>query len=260
MSRTVNLDVLKNDEKALHLSDKYNVIKSSDIVEKFEKKGFVITDYSEARVRSQDKENKQKHFVRMSLADSIKMPERPEVILHNSYDGSTALKMYIGMYRFACDNGMVIGDHLSEPLKMKHTNKQWDYLIYKFIEEYDAKINSQQRVVNQMKNIPLDKNKEYEFACRAIELREDINDVVDPMELVQVRRIEDNAMNLWNTFNKVQESIIGGLFQKKFDLEADGETTHIIKKASKLTDVNRIMKVNHDLSGLAKDFIQEIYW
>lgn len=252
MSKAINLETLRNEEKALGLTDKYNVITTSKIVEKFEDRGFVITDYSEARARSEDKINKQKHFVRMALKSDMDLLERPEVVIHNSYDGSTRLKMLIGMFRFVCSNGLVIGDNLSEPVKIKHSNNKWDYFVWKAIEEYSMKIEKQKAVVEAMKNYYMSYSDEVRFAEKAVQLREDIVNVLDPRELVTVKRREDVGKNLWLTFNKVQESIVCGYFTKIFRPE---DEDFYLAKAQVLTDVNKIIDINHRLGKMAEEMV-----
>ena len=45
---------------------------------------------------------------------------RPELILYNSHDGSSSLKMFAGFYRFICSNGIVAGDGFES--RLRHTS------------------------------------------------------------------------------------------------------------------------------------------
>ena len=251
MSIGINWETLANEEKLANLSDKYNVVTTSNIVKQFENRGFEITQYSEARVRREDRANKQKHFVRMALSDDIEMKERPEVVIFNSYDGSTRLNINIGLFRFVCQNGLILGSHLQEPIKIKHTNNSWEYMVWKMIEGYAGVAAKQQQMIQDMKNIYMSYSDEVRFAEEAIEYRELIDDVLDPRELVLVRRQGDVGKNLFLTFNKVQESLLQGLFTKIFRKEDEVYTA----KASVLSDASRIMQINQNLDTLAQQYM-----
>lgn len=252
MSSLINFNTLNQTEKYDTLSEKYNVMTTGNIVSDFEERGFVVTDYKEARIRKEDRRYKQKHFVRMSMQDDVEMMERPEIVIHNSYDGSSPLKMYMGIYRFVCSNGMIVGDHLTEPLSIRHNNNSWEQLLYSFIDAYEEKVAMQQDIINAMKNYYMSYSDEVRFSERAILLREESKDVLDPRELVLVRRKEDIGKNLWLTFNKVQESLIQGLFQKVYTNE---EGNQYYAKANLLSDVNRIIDINNKLGVMAKGML-----
>lgn len=251
MSILINPFTLNNTEKYETLSDKYNVMTTGNIVEDFTNKGFQITQYQEARIRNEDRRYKQKHFVRMTMNQDSEMLERPEVVIHNSYDGSSPLKIFIGIYRFVCSNGMIVGDHLNEPLVLRHNNNNWESLLYSFMERYTEMVNAQTSIISDMKKYYMSYSDEVRFAEKAITLREETKDVLDPRELVLVRRREDYGKNLWLTFNKVQESLIQGLFQKVFN--KDG--IEYYAKANLLGDVNRIIDINHKLGQMAKGML-----
>ncbi len=252
MSAIINFNTLNQTEKYDTLSDKYNVMTTGNIVNDFKDRGFIVTDYKEARIRKEDRRYKQKHFVRMSLSEDAEMLERPEIVIHNSYDGSSPLKVFLGIYRFVCSNGMIVGDHMNEPLVLRHNNNSWEQLLYAFMESYQEKVNMQTQVIEAMKSYYMSYSDEVRFAEKAMTLREESKDVLDPRELVLVRRKEDAGKNLWLTFNKVQESLIQGLFQKVYTNE---EGKQYYAKASILGDVNRIIAINNSLGQLAKGML-----
>ena len=124
--------------------------------------------------------------------------------------------------------------------------------MYSFIDAYEEKVAMQQEIINAMKNYYMSYSDEVRFSERAILLREESKDVLDPRELVLVRRKEDIGKNLWLTFNKVQESLIQGLFQKVYTNE---EGNQYYAKANLLSDVNRIIDINNKLGAMAKGML-----
>ena len=46
---------------------------------------------------------------------------RPELIIYNSHDGKSSLKLFAGIYRFICSNGIIAGNGFDA--SMRHSNK-----------------------------------------------------------------------------------------------------------------------------------------
>lgn len=120
--------------KGYNVSDRYNVIPTQDIITEFERFGFELQDVSLARIIREEKENKQKHLVRMSQAEKLFGEMRVDVIIQNSYDRSSALNIRIGMFRFACANGLIVGSNLMPTFRIVHSNLSWMDQVHAFID------------------------------------------------------------------------------------------------------------------------------
>jgi len=70
-----------------------------------------------------------------------------------------------------------------------------------------------QQEVKELKDIELTKNEQQLFAESALQLKYHDNSTIQPAQLLQPRRYDDQKPDLWTTFNRVQENLIekGGL-------------------------------------------------
>jgi hypothetical protein len=241
------MEILTQTE-AYGVTDKYNIVPTMDIITEFQRFGFEIDSIQAAGVRNMERALKQPHMVRMSAEETMFGGEiKPQVIIHNSYDGTRSLNIHVGVFRFVCSNGIVAGHNMVEPLKVVHTNQSWQDLVHGFIDTYKKKYDAQKEQISKMKETRMSLDEAYILAEKALSFRHAdpriTNDAVDPLELLIAKRREDRGDSAWIRFNVLQESIINGHYRK---YNASGG----IHKAKMLTDIGEIMRVNMDLSDL----------
>src|SRR5258708_14119334 len=82
--------------------------------------GWVPVREQEQSIRTEARRGFQKHVVRFARVEHLQTWEknqvRPEVVLVNSHDKSSAYQLHCGLFRLVCTNGMVVSDdtfHLS---------------------------------------------------------------------------------------------------------------------------------------------------
>jgi len=230
-----------------NVSQKYNVINTMDVVQQFEKYGFELNDIAASGIRNTDKVGKGKHMVRMAADFKMVGGLRPEVVIHNSYDGTKALNIRVGLFRFVCSNGLIAGSNLVPALQIFHSNNNWSEEINNFIDTYEEKHNKQKEWIERMMDKSMCLDEAYILAKKALEIRHTdnriINDLVDPLELLIVQRKEDRSNNAWSKFNTLQENLVQGNF-RKYDNSGN------IRKAKVLTNIDELIRMNIDLSDL----------
>jgi hypothetical protein len=217
-------------------------------MQEFERFGFQLDTVEAAGVRSVAKALKQKHMIRMSAEEKMFGGElKPQVVIYNSYDGTAALNINVGIFRFVCSNGMIAGHNLIQPMRITHSNTQWKDLVHEYIDTYSEKYNTQKEHIMQMKETEMTLDEAYYLAEQALAFRHYdqriVNEAVDPLELLIAKRREDRGENAWLRFNVLQESLINGLYHK---YDNDGS----IRKAKILTNIDEIVRVNIELSDL----------
>jgi len=242
----INEAVMTNTE-GYNVSDRYNVINTLDVVERFTKYGFEVTSVQAAGTRDLNKIGKQKHLVRMKSEYKMVGGLRPEVVLTNSYDGTRALNIQVGMFRMVCSNGLIVGTNLIPKLQILHSNNSWETMIDEFVDTYDEKYHLQQEWVERMEGTRMTLDEGYEMAKLALEIRHVdkriVNDAVDPLELLIAKRREDKGNSAWHRFNILQESLVNG-FYHKYDNQGE------IRKAKIMTNVDELVRMNSELSNL----------
>jgi len=235
-----------------NVSERYKVINTYDVVQRFEQYGFELTSIDAGRVRDIAKVGKGKHMVRMAADFKMAGGLRPEVIIHNSYDGTRALNIRVGLFRFVCSNGIVAGHNLVPNLQVLHSNAMWEDLINEFIDTYEEKHRVQQDWVESMMDRKMTLDEAYIMAEKALQIRHYdkriINDPVDPLELLIAQRKEDRDNNAWTKFNVLQENLVQGNFRK---YDNDGT----IRKAKVMTNIDELIRFNVELSDMFENVL-----
>ena len=243
------MDILYQD-RGLNVSKRYNVISTIDVVQSFEQYGFETTSVDSSNART--KGGFQQHMVRMKSDHKMVGGLRPEVIIHNSYDGTKALNIRVGLFRFVCANGIVVGENLVPNFKIMHSNSNWQELLNGFIDTYDEKYHLQQEWIKSMEDYQMGLDEAYHMAEQTLKFRHSDErikmDVVDPLELLIIRRKEDRGGSAWHRFNTIQESLVNGYFHK-YDNQGD------IRKAKVMTNIEELIRMNTELSDTFGEII-----
>ena len=242
----LNHPVMTNTE-GYNVSERYQVINTMDVVNEFERFGFELASVEAGNVRDLAKIGKGKHMVRMTTGEKLFGEMRPEVIINNSYDGTKALNIRIGMFRFVCSNGMIVGHNLLPNLQIMHSRQNWQEAIMEFIDTYEEKYNLQKEWIAHMRDARMSLDQAYAVAEKALKIRHYDqrinNDAVDPLELLLVKRSEDKGDSAWLRYNVMQEHLVNGEYKKYGN---DGS----IHKAKILTNVDELVRFNVELSDL----------
>ena len=166
-------------------------------------------------VRTEARRGFQKHLIRFARAEHLgsweKNQVRPEVVLLNSHDKSSAYQLYCGLFRLVCPNGMVVSDAKFHRISIKHFGFNPDSVIeasFKVLGAVPDIMNKvrlfQDRILTDAERLAL--------ATGAATYRwEDPKKAsVSPSMLLYPRRLGDGAKDLWTTLNTIQENVIRG--------------------------------------------------
>ncbi|WP_454862582.1 DUF932 domain-containing protein [Paraburkholderia fungorum] len=191
-------------------SARYSYIPTVDVLNALRKEGFQPFMVCQTRVRDDGMRDYTKHLLRLRHVDQISGREANEVILLNSHNGSSSYQMLSGMIRFACQNGIVCGDNLSD-IRVPHKGDVIGQVIegaFKVLDGFEAQTEQRERMADSL----LDEGEQRAFARAALALRYD-DDKPAPVtesQLLAPRRFEDRGSDLWTTFNRVQEGLTRG--------------------------------------------------
>jgi len=115
----------------------------------------------------------QDHMISFAATDNNDRENQPNIILYNSHNGKSALKLFIGVYRMLCSNGIIAGDSLFES-KMRHsatTANGFSNLIQSQSDNVPALMDK----IDGMQNQILDHDQIVDFAYDAVNLRWDMD-------------------------------------------------------------------------------------
>ncbi len=202
------------DGKHSSRSERYTYIPTIDVLRGLQKEGFEPFMVAQSKSRIEGKELYTKHMIRMRHASQIQQSgEASEIILINSHDGASSYQMLAGMFRFACANGLVVGDVLDD-IRIPHKGNIRDEVIEGAFRVLDS-FTEVQGSAAEMKTLQLGQDEQRAFAEVALSLRFDDSTVNKPApvtadQLNSARRTEDLGDDLWTTFQRVQENVIRG--------------------------------------------------
>ena len=213
-----------SDSAADHVSKRYNHVRTADVVEHLLDAGFEITHATQQKTqkRSEHKASNQKHRIRMRMPYKGQTSSRvgqifPSMDLVNSGDWSSNLIFASGLYRFICENGM-IAPFGNQNTTIKTRHDRIDETVMAKIEEGIQAAPALFEFAEQCADTRMSPDDAGNFAKQAARIRFDIpeEDSVDDgivTGLLQRRRSEDAADDLWGVFNSVQENGTHGGFR-----------------------------------------------
>ena len=201
-------------ESSMNTSDKYQHISTLEIVEQLAREGFKPTVAKQSNSRLESKKLHAKHCIRFRHVDTKLSVSHlfPELVLINSHDGLSSYRLYAGLYRLVCSNGLVAGEEY-EDVRVRHQGDVVGNVIegtYSIIETAKELIH----VTDKMASVTLAEEEQVFFAEAAHSLRFEGSEVglsIEPKKLLSPRRTsETNKDDLFTIFNIVQENVIKG--------------------------------------------------
>ena len=221
-----NLEVLDNDrlrraapsifagQAQPGVSHRYSFLPTSEVVEAMRADGWAPVQAFEQRVNVAERQGFQKHVIRFQRLDHIDnqtLGHRPEVVLLNSHDRSSAYQLHAGIFRLVCSNGMIIADGTFAHVSIRHSGFQPQQVIdagAEVLRDVPRLMDGVRGYQDRQLSIP----ERQAFAEAALLLRYDSLDdaPIAPAKVLEHRRSEDNGRDLWTTMNVVQENMIRG--------------------------------------------------
>lgn len=252
------------------VSDKYNFFSTMNVIKMLEKEKWIPVKAQEQNVRTEDRRGFQKHMVRFRRpGETLKNigDLSPEIVLTNSHDGYAAYIIMLGIFRLACLNGMVVSEAEFGSIHIKHIGFREEDVIdatYKVISEVPRLTDK----IGEYKAITLNQEERFAFAESALVTKfANGNDknvenngglvkiedrIFNIQKLLNPRRIEDQPLTLWNTFNVIQEKFTkGNEYEQTTRISDIGKVTRKTKVAG-IKGINENIRVNRGLWQLTE--------
>lgn len=235
--------------QAPNLSDNYTHILTSMVIEDMIALGWTVVSAQEVKARKG--KGFQKHIIRFQNQNiTIKGKDGddvfPELLLTNSHDGKNAFHFRVGLYRLVCTNGLVVTDAEFSNVSIRHMGYTFEELttqVLKLVESLPNLVNK----INIFKEKELTEEEIVAFALKATELRwKDKKLKLDINDLISSQRNQDDAPNLWNVFNRIQEKLVNGGFIYNNNNKK--------RKARALKNFTADLQFNSELWQLAEEY------
>ncbi len=229
-------------------SDKYSLISSIDIINELKSYNWYPTSIQVAAVKDESREDKQVHCVRLRHFDDLISPQESavEILFFNSFDRSKAFTISIGIYRFSCANGLVVGETF-ESYKLRHIGdleNNLDEIIGK-ITEFKPKLEQK---IREFSSLILSEAEMQTFSKLAVPLKFAPHLEVDSKQLLEPHRDEDRRdTSLYTVMNILQENLI-----RSTDITGTNRETGRRFSSREITSLSKDYEINVGLFDLAE--------
>jgi hypothetical protein len=226
------------------LSSKYVFVPTQEIVENFLNEGWTISSASQ-----RGNSTFAKHTIRMKLQGTSQVGDTiPEIILTNSHDGKSGFSLATGLHRLVCSNGLTVPTSIAQKFTVRHMNfdlGEVRRVTDEFVERLPVIADSVKRLTERQ--LTFDEQCQYVDKAWNIKwlnpkLRNSSHEnVLNP------QREADQPMNMWTTFNVVQEKFIRG------GVSYPSGSNQRSRVSRGLKDFDRVNKINTELWELAEE-------
>lgn len=195
------------------VSDRYGFVPTVDIVEGLKATGLTPVYASQTRTRDNGRMGHAKHMIRFrpDHAPLIVGEALPEVVLINSHDGSSGFKLWLGLFRLVCGNGMVVADTTLQAVSVPHRTNAVELANTRSLDLIGRTSNIVDSI-ERFRAAPMGRIDAQEFSRIAVSARwgDTPPEGLRPERLLDSRRDQDAAANMWAVLNTIQENITKG--------------------------------------------------
>lgn len=235
------------------MSDRYVFVPTDRILDNFAEAGWYPTKAFQSKTKK-DNVAERKHFVRLSNPEFMPVMKEvgslsPEILLMNSHNGTSGVRMEIGLFRFICSNGLIVKDSSFAQVTKRHAGTSKEE-IFEILYEAGNKFPDIWNKVTEYKSINLTKSQKRDFAIKAIEYNWSEDSIITPEDVLRPRRTADESDDLFVTMNVVQENIVKG------GMSYINPRTHRPRHTRSIKNADRDLKVNLYLWGMMENFKQ----
>lgn len=230
------------------MSSRYRFVDTKQLIQAFESDGYHVTNAITLKARKRTPESV-KHMVRLRSGDApLINGVFPEIGIINSHNGTSGCNLFAGLFRLVCSNGLIIMSQQFAPtIRIRHVGSAVEQamegakqLSAVGLHLADAIPRFQQRLLSH--------HEQMGFAEQALDIA-GIDRANAPQYLTPVR-YDDAGSSLWNTYNRVQERIIGG-----------GTTirtlTGGLRRTRSVRAIDRNYAINTRMWGLMENFLND---
>ena len=276
-SRNVNNTALTNeriqqlapavfsDTKAHGLSDRYASLNTAQLLPVLADFGYFPMQAAQKKSRKGEAQHSSHmlSFAKTYHTEDIIGDVRPEIILYNSHDGSSSVRLFAGCFRFICSNGIVAGDGFQS--RMYHNAKA----INGFEDMLASTVNSLPLLMERIEKLRSTKlmySDAVEMARKGVQTRwkmfdETIEDIPfgsyatekTVRDALTVQRNEDDYMDAFTVFNRIQEAVVRGNAFVRSLTKANTSSVYkgMMRKARPISSVSEGIRVNSELWAIA---------
>lgn len=239
-------------------SARYMTVNSGDVMNTFTQAGLTLRTVVPQKLRkasvAQGRDGLQRHVFRFDTGITLPDNSRLEVLLRNSYDGTTSFGLNLGVFRIVCSNGLIAGSTFLR-LAIPHAGTD----VWARVQAGIAKILSEgprmADTIERWRGVRLNDGAMSVFASRvATSMLPAGATVFNAPTLLSARRSDDALPDLWTTFNRLQENALSGGLHYRLPTDPENKVRH----TRRIRGSESLFKTNVALWDLANETEAEV--
>ena len=231
-------------------SARYGFVPTIDVVQSLESTGLNLVQAGQTLTRVEGKAPFTRHVLRFrpQYAPTVMNEALPEVVLMNSHDGSSGFKLWLGLFRMVCANGMNVsnGTISSDSIPPRANAAE---IVAQQSLDFLSNIETLDEGMRRFKDKHMTETEMYQFAEKAAQIRwgSERPAGLNARDLLLARRLQDAHHNLWAVLNTIQENLTKG----GVNLNRTGRQS----TTRGLRSVSDDVRMNTQLWGAAESFL-----
>lgn len=260
-----NINPINAVNASMRVKPTYGFVSTREILNTFESKGWQVVSEQVQRTKVDNRQGFQKHLIRLehpnyqSIAGlSKENSSKPQLCLVNSHDGTSSLRLFYGLLRIACLNGIIAGSVLKDFRAIHNANiiSNLNHGI-EFMTEGIGALSTQVQV---LQNTKFSQDALSAYVKLMVDARlKNVNNIIkiDYDSALRVTRHADYNQDAFTAFNVVQEKLVRGGIRYQYEKMSKNEagtitgsqiiTTH----TKRLTSIDSQIKLNRQAYNLA---------
>jgi hypothetical protein len=195
------------------VSSRYGFVPTIDVVEGLKAVGLRPVSAGQTLTRVEGKRDFTRHVVRFrpDYAPTIANQALPEVVLLNSHDGSSGFKLWLGMFRMVCANGMIVCNSTLGAVSIPHRSNAVERARDESLALIE-RVSMLADTVERFQSVIVPDDLAFRFAEESAQIRwgSERPAGLNARDLLMARRFDDAGKNLWSVLNTVQENLTKG--------------------------------------------------
>lgn len=236
-------------------SNIYSFIPTTRVVNVLKKENWYPVSVKESGVNKNGMTGFQKHLIRFRndiFSKSVPVGGCiPEIAITNSHNAKASFQITIGLFKLICSNGLIVSEGTFETHRIRHIGYN-DEDVFAALSDAAEKIPVISNGIKQMTQIILKEKEKEAYAEAAMQLHwdKDSKSKPEPVNLLQVRRKEDEKDDLFTVFNVVQENMTKGIRYHRL------RTKKKKRNIRGITSIDTDIKLNKALWTLTRKMIE----
>jgi hypothetical protein len=209
------MDNILTQTQGYNRTNKYQPITTQYLIDLLVENGFEVRNVQASRVRQSSKDGFQRHIVRVGHPDFQLSLDglTPEIVIINSHDGSSSLRIMLGLYRMVCANGLIAGTSYSD-YRVRHIGNNVESKVLQSLHAVQDQLPKLVEQIQRFQSLRLDTTQEKLFAQYVADYmlkdKTDIYKVYADSLVETIRRDADAHDDLFTILNRVQENAMHG--------------------------------------------------